>query len=80
MELERRGLPVLVICSDQFEALGRAQAETLGSKSLRLGIIRHPLGGVSEQELEDRCRTAYRETRAWLDEVLGAPGRAVGES
>lgn len=70
MELEKRGLPTLVICSDRFETLGRAQADALGKPELALGIIPHPLGGITDDELLDRCRHAYQAAQSWLREQL----------
>ena len=43
MELEKKGIPTVTICTDAFEALAREEAKNLGMPDLPLAIIRHPM-------------------------------------
>lgn len=57
MELEKRGIPTVTICSTEFEMLGRAEAQALGLEALPLAIIRHPLGGLRPDVVEKRAHS-----------------------
>jgi hypothetical protein len=54
-ELRRRGLVTAVICSDPFLKLGETQARTFGVPDLPLLMIKHPLGGISLDEVKARA-------------------------
>ena len=58
IELERRGVPTAVICTDQFIASARAQAEICGNPTYPFVIIAHPIGSLSPTELRERAKTA----------------------
>ena len=45
----------MTICSSEFVALGRAEAEALGMPALPLAIIQHPLGGLAPEEVRQRA-------------------------
>ena len=57
-ELRKRGLITAVICSGPFMKLGQAQARTFGVPDLPLIEIRHPLGGVSMEDVKGRAAQA----------------------
>jgi len=61
VELEKRGTPTVSVCTDEFLALGRIEAEALGFPPLAILDIPHPLGGVSMEE-----------TRAKADQAIDA--------
>ena len=48
-------MPTVTICSSEFVALGRAEAEALGMPALPLAIIKHPLGGLSADQVQQRA-------------------------
>ncbi|MDH5535332.1 MAG: hypothetical protein OEZ08_07170 [Betaproteobacteria bacterium] len=54
-ELRRRGLVTAVICSDPFLKLGQNQARTFGVPDLPLLMIKHPLGGISLEDVKARA-------------------------
>lgn len=57
-ELRKRGLVTAVICSGPFMKLGQAQARTFGVPDLPLIEIRHPLGGISMDDVKSRAAQA----------------------
>lgn len=57
-ELRKRGLIAAVICSGPFMKLGQAQARTFGVPDLPLIEIRHPLGGISMDDVKSRATQA----------------------
>ncbi len=48
-------MPTVTICSSEFVALGRAEAEALGMPALPLAVIQHPLGGLAAEEVQQRA-------------------------
>ena len=46
MELERRGVPTVTVCSHLFQRLGNVERRSLGMPDLPLAIAPHPIGGV----------------------------------
>jgi len=47
-----------MICSSAFEGLAATEGGVLGMSALRLVVIRHPLGGLSADEVELRAQDA----------------------
>ncbi|MYC29599.1 MAG: hypothetical protein F4X65_05850 [Chloroflexi bacterium] len=47
MELERRGVPTVTVCSHLFERLGNVERRSLGMPDLPMAIAHHPIGGVA---------------------------------
>ena len=58
-------MPTVVICSDEFGPLGRAEAQVLGLGGLPLVPIPHPLAG-------NRADLVEGKARAVVDEVIDA--------
>jgi hypothetical protein len=58
VELEKRGTPTVSVCTDEFLALGRTEAEALSFPSLAILDIPHPLGGVSMEETQAKADQA----------------------
>jgi hypothetical protein len=69
--LEKRGKPAIVISTEAFLPLARAEAAAYGVPDLRIVSIPHPLAGVSDAELEGRAARAAAGIKALL---LGAGG------
>jgi hypothetical protein len=66
IELDRRGVPAAVICTDQFVASARAQAEICGNPGYRFAVVDHPLGSLTAAELRDRAAAAVPQVIAIL--------------
>ncbi len=49
--LEQRGIPTVVVGTDEFEPLARLEAANRGLPALPLAVARHPLGGIKEEEV-----------------------------
>ena len=64
IELDRRGVPAAVICTDQFVASARAQAEICGNPGYPFAIVAHPLGSLTAAELRDRAAVAVPQVIA----------------
>ena len=58
IEMQRRGVPSAVICSEPFLQLGRTQSRVLGVPDLPLIIIKHPLGGLALDAVKARADSA----------------------
>ena len=49
MELERRGVPTVTVCSHLFQRLGNVERRSLGMPDLPMAIAPHPIGGVAAE-------------------------------
>jgi hypothetical protein len=58
IELERRGVPTAVVCTDQFVTSARAQAAISGNPEYPFVVIAHPVGSLTDRELHERARAA----------------------
>jgi hypothetical protein len=45
VELEKKGVPTVTICTEAFVGLAREESKNLGMPDLPLAIIKHPIGG-----------------------------------
>jgi len=70
IELDRRGVPTAVICTEQFVSSVRAQAEICGNPLYPFAVVAHPIGSLSKRELEERADAALPRVVAIL---TGAP-------
>lgn len=61
MELEKRGRPTAVICTDEFAILGQTEARALGMAGLPVVLIPHPLGSLQPDAVRERGRGAAEE-------------------
>ena len=57
-ELRKRGLVSVVICSEPFLQLGKAQSRVFGVPDLPLAVIPHPLGGLELAGVRARAEVA----------------------
>ena len=46
MELERRGIPTVTVCSHLFRRLGDLERRSFGLPDLPLAVTQHPIGGL----------------------------------
>ena len=67
-ELTKRGVVTAQVCSDTFMRLGLNQRKVLGVPDLPLLEIKHPLGGLSIEEVEGRANQALPQLIAFLKE------------
>ena len=61
--MEKRGIPVATVCTDDFFALGKAESEILGIPALPIAHIPHPMAG---QPLEHVTKVAEQA----VDEIV----------
>ena len=64
MELDRRGVPAAVICTEAFIPTARAQAAICGNVDYRFAAVPHPIGSLSAAELRDRAQAAVPQVIA----------------
>ena len=76
MELERRGVTTLTICSDAFLALGKIQAKAMGIEPNFIAIP-HPLGGISADDvLQRHAETAWQQVESWVERAVAIDASA----
>ncbi len=61
IELEKRGVPTAVICTEPFTSSARAMARIGGIPDYPYVVLPHPLGSLSHQALRDRAVRAAPE-------------------
>ena len=66
-------MPTVTICSTEFVALGRAEAEALGIPDLPLAVIQHPLGGLAAGEVSQRAASVQNA----VEELCTTPARQL---
>jgi hypothetical protein len=67
--LRRAGLPVAMLATESFAALAHMQAHALGDDGLDLILVSHPIGGVRQEDLDQRCAEALAIGRAWVQRL-----------
>ena len=55
MELERRGIPTVTVCTHLFVTLGNAERRSLGMPELPLAVPQHPLGGQQPDVIREKA-------------------------
>lgn len=58
VELERRGIPAVAICTEEFRHGGAAIAEMRGAPNYPFALVPHPLGVLDDEALAGRARVA----------------------
>jgi hypothetical protein len=58
VELEKRGIPTAIICSDAFFSLAKSISQAKGIASPRLVAIPHPLSGIAPDEVHRKAENA----------------------
>jgi hypothetical protein len=66
IELDRRGVPAAVICTDQFVASAQAQAAICGNPDYAFAVVAHPIGSLTPAELQARAEVALPQVIAIL--------------
>ena len=68
VRLQQKGIPVVALVHDRFEAAARANSIAAGSTSARIVVIPEPGPKPSESDLFDRIDNAWNEIVASLVE------------
>jgi hypothetical protein len=66
IELDRRGVPAAVICTEEFVASSRAQATICGNPLYPFAVVAHPIGSLTLPELQGRAAVALPQVIAIL--------------
>jgi hypothetical protein len=64
--IEQRGKAAAVICTEQFASSARMTAQTFGMADFPYAEILHPIGRVTEHELNERAEVAFPQVMAIL--------------
>lgn len=64
--LERRGVPVAAICTDEFATAAALAAAALGAPGYRIGILPHPFGSRSLNDLSVQAELATAQVAELL--------------
>ena len=68
--MENRGVPTVMVCTDEFSQLGRNESESLGLPYLPIALVPHPLGGQKEAQILEKADKS-------IDQVLSIATSAV---
>ena len=66
MELEKRGVPTVTICTHRFKVLGEVERRALGMPELPMAIAPHPLGGLKPDAVEAKAEALLEQVIAGL--------------
>ena len=58
IELEKRGIPAIAICTEPFESGARAMANLGGIEGYPFALIQHPIGSLTPAQLRERAAEA----------------------
>jgi hypothetical protein len=72
VELEKRGLLSVVLCTSAFVPLLTTQSEALGRRGLARFEVPHPLGGSAADVAVAKAQAAWPQLEEWLARVLPA--------
>ena len=66
-------MPVLLFCTTPFTPMAKAITAGKGVSELRILEMDHPLGGLSEEELDPRFEQVIGQVFSYLDGGAKAP-------
>ena len=66
MELERRNVPTITVCSHLFQRLGQVERRSLGMPDLPMAIAPHPIGGVPAETAAAKANDLFDAVVAGL--------------
>ena len=64
--IEQRGKAAAIICTEQFISSARMTAQTFGMDGYAIAVILHPIGRVTDLELDERAEVALPQVLALL--------------
>lgn len=70
VELEKAGVPTVLLCTTPFLAIAKAMGSGAGRASLRVVPIEHPLGAISQDDVVRRADGAVDR----VEQVLRGEG------
>lgn len=59
--MENRGVPTVMVCTDEFSQLGRNEAESLGLPYLPIVLVPHPLGGQKQDQILEKAKKSIEQ-------------------
>ncbi|ETX08657.1 MAG: hypothetical protein ETSY2_04075 [Candidatus Entotheonella gemina] len=62
--MENRGVPTVMVCTDEFSQLGRNEAESLGLPYLPIALVPHPLGGQKPDRILEKAEKSIDQVVA----------------
>ncbi len=65
IELERRGVPSVAICTEPFVSGAKAMSELGGIPDYPFAVVKHPIGSLTETQIRERALEA-------LPQVIGS--------
>jgi hypothetical protein len=68
IELEKRGIPTALICTEQFIRTAQTMAKICGLPDYPFAIIAHPLGNLEPDEVRIRAEGVASDVRRILVE------------
>ena len=73
--MEERGVPTVMICTNEFSALGRSEAESLEMPALPIALVPHPLGGQQAEQIRQKAADALKQ----VADILTTPEALLSE-
>jgi len=70
LELETRGVPAVVVCTEPFQSTAEAICSARGISGYDFAIVEHPIGCLTDSELSQRVEAA----QAAIEAILGGRG------
>jgi hypothetical protein len=61
-----RGVPTVMLCTDEFSQLGHHEAESLGMPALPIAMVPHPLGGQQPEHVREKAEKAMAQVVGML--------------
>lgn len=55
VDLEKAGVPTVLLCTTPFMAIAKAMGSGSGRSSLRVVEVKHPLGAISRDQVDERA-------------------------
>lgn len=62
-------MPTVTIGTDEFQALARLESKNRGFEGLPLALVKHPLGGIKEDEVRRKAETVVDDVARILCEA-----------
>lgn len=58
LEAEKRGIPAVVVCTEEFVSTGKSISEMRGASGYPFVVVPHPIGILDEETLRQRAKDA----------------------
>jgi hypothetical protein len=65
-------VPTVTVGTDEFQALARLESKNRGLEGLPLALVKHPLGGIKEDEVRRKAETVVDDVARILCEAPSA--------